>query len=164
MKLRHLMGLNAGMIAPMGSRSLSTVRSAVHDYVIPRFQHRKQELPDIGEENLAVHGAIRHHWRDDPVTSQTCDEGCDIPMSMGHLADQPLAANAPARSRTIFVLTPVPSRKMRCSGFRVRRLSRHTGRTSFTSGLSCSEACAVSLKVTLWRAKKRLGQESLLGN
>ena len=69
-------------------------RQIIQDRVAARPKHRNQELPDTGEEDLAVHGTVQHHGSNDPVMAQSRDERRDVPVSVGHFTDRPLAGGA----------------------------------------------------------------------
>src|SRR5260370_10793724 len=59
-----------------------------HDYVVAS-QRRNQELLDIGQEYLSVHGSLNHHCRDHFVLTQGSHEGDRPPFSARDAADQP---------------------------------------------------------------------------
>lgn len=71
-------------------------RQIVHDDDVVGRQGRRQALLDIGQEGLAIHGAIEHHGRRQAGRAQGGGEGDGLPMAMGGFAHQSLAFHRPA--------------------------------------------------------------------
>ena len=64
----------------------------VHDDDVAGMQGGHETLFDIGEEGLAVHRSFDNERSNQLVMAQACDEGDRLPMSMGRVIDQSLAA------------------------------------------------------------------------
>lgn len=95
-------------------------REVVHDDAIAGFQGRQKKVPDISQEDGAIHRPISDHRCGDPITSQRRDECRDVPMAVRHFSDQPLAFRSPAaqpghiRADTGFIDEHQVSRIERC--------------------------------------------------
>jgi hypothetical protein len=59
----------------------------LHDDEIPGSKLGGQDLFDIGQEHLAIHGPINDQRRGDRSAAQGGDEGADFPMPLGNCAD-----------------------------------------------------------------------------
>jgi hypothetical protein len=68
----------------------------VEDHDVAGFQRRDEELFDIGEEALAIDGAVEQAGRVDAVVAQGGEERCGLPMAVRDLVNEPLAARRPA--------------------------------------------------------------------
>jgi hypothetical protein len=68
----------------------------VHDDDIARAERWHQELLDIGEEGLAVDGAVEHAGRVDPFMAERSEEGQRLPFTVWHLGHEPLPARRTA--------------------------------------------------------------------
>jgi hypothetical protein len=55
-----------------------------------------ETLFDIRQEGLSGHGAIKHAWRGHSIAAQAGHEGDRLPVSVRHMADEPIAAQATA--------------------------------------------------------------------
>jgi hypothetical protein len=82
------------------ANSLSFVATQIvqyHDITGP--ERRQQECPDISKEPGAVDRSVKNARGLDPVAAERGEECQRAPVSMRSLADQPLAARAPASQR-----------------------------------------------------------------
>ena len=66
----------------------------VHHHHVTWMQVRYQELNDPGQKTLGIDRSVEHAWRDDAITTQTCDEGQRLAMAVRHLRDQALIFGA----------------------------------------------------------------------
>lgn len=66
-----------------------------HDHVT-RAERRRQVLLDIAEEHVSVHRAVDHGGRREAAQSQRTDEGRRLPVAVGDVIDDALAAKRPA--------------------------------------------------------------------
>ena len=66
----------------------------VHDHAVAWIQGRRQELLDIGQEDLAVDRAVEHQRRDHAVAPQAGQEGGGLPVAMRDGAEQPFTPPA----------------------------------------------------------------------
>jgi hypothetical protein len=78
----------------------------VEDDDVALFQGWDENLLDIGEETLALDGAVNHARRVDPIAAQRCDEGHGFPVAMGRLGHKPAALGTPAAQRRHVRLDP----------------------------------------------------------
>ena len=74
----------------------------VHDDDVARLERGHKDLLDIGEEGLAVDGAVQHERRGDRVVSQCGEKRQRLRMAVRDLGDKRLAASAPT-ARTCHV-------------------------------------------------------------
>jgi hypothetical protein len=56
----------------------------------------REDLPDIGEEGVAVHGAVEEHRRVEAAEPESSDEGGRAPVAVGDAGKEPLTAAAAA--------------------------------------------------------------------
>jgi hypothetical protein len=68
----------------------------VHNQHVAGPQRRGEELPHVGEEALAVDGAVQHQRRDDALGPQCGDHGGGPPVPVRHGVEHALAARRPA--------------------------------------------------------------------
>jgi hypothetical protein len=55
----------------------------VEDDDVAFFEGWDESLLDIGDETLAIDGAVDNEWRIDPIAPQRRDEGQRLPAPMG---------------------------------------------------------------------------------
>ena len=68
----------------------------VHDDDIAGLECRDEDLFDIGQEGLAIDGAIQHEGRGDRVMAERGQKRQCLPMAVRDFGDERLAAAAPA--------------------------------------------------------------------
>ena len=68
----------------------------VHDDDVAGLEGRDKDLLDIGQEGLAVDGAVQHEGRGDCVVSQRGEKRQRLPMALRDFGEEGLAATAPA--------------------------------------------------------------------
>lgn len=78
----------------------------IHNHNVASLQAGQKEFPDIGEELDAVDRSVKDTRRINPVAAQGRKERLGSPVTVRRLADQALAANAPASQRRHVRLGP----------------------------------------------------------
>jgi hypothetical protein len=78
----------------------------IQNHHVASLEARQQEFPDIGEELDAVDRSVKDARRIDPVAAQGRKERLGSPVTVRRLADQALAAKAPASQRRHVGLGP----------------------------------------------------------
>jgi len=71
-------------------------RQVVHCDNITALECRNEELLDPGEKHRPIHRPLKHARRRHPVQTKTCNEGDCLPVAVGRVADQTLAARTAA--------------------------------------------------------------------
>ena len=115
----------------------------VQDHDVAALERRRELALDVEVEGVAIHRAIDHPGRDEPVAAQAGDEGLRVPTAERRFGAEPLAAKERPRRRVIFVATAVSSMNTSRDGARRMRgwrFSIQMRRRSATSGRSRSEA------------------------
>ena len=111
----------------------------VHDDDVAITQCRRQHLLDIGDEQLAVDGAVDDAGRGRPVLARAGNEGLGPPAPKPHRAHHTPAAFGTAISRVMLVLVQIPSMTISRQG-RDPAVLPPLLRAVATSGRSCSAA------------------------
>ena len=92
--------ISDGRLLPCGSREI------VEDDDVALFRGGNENLLDIGEETLAIDGAVNHERRVDPIAAEGCDEGHGFPVAMRRPGHKPATLGTPAAQRRHVRLDP----------------------------------------------------------
>ncbi len=92
---RQVAQFGAAFLDCLGDAVDLVSRQVVHDDDVAGRERGGEELLDPGTEQLAGHGAVDHAGRVDAVVSEAGDEGCGLPVAVGHAHDETLPAWAP---------------------------------------------------------------------
>jgi len=66
----------------------------IHDDNVASLEGWSKDLLDISQKGWAIHRSIQQEGRSDAIVTQRCDKGRSLPMTMRHLADEPLTTRS----------------------------------------------------------------------
>ena len=111
------MGLRSGeyfgrkrSLAPVANgaadRLAAVTAQIVHDHNLARLERGNKDLPDPGEEHLAIDGTVEKAWRLDPAAAKRGNEGHGLPAPKRCLANHAKPTRPPAAKRRHVGLGP----------------------------------------------------------
>jgi hypothetical protein len=125
------------LLAPTGAST------HVHDDGVARPQRWDEPLFDIGQESVAIHGAVQNKRSDQTVGAQSSGECCRLPMSMWDGSTASLAAwRAPVKPHHFGVGAGFVDED-EALRVEIDLPSNQSSRAAFISPRRCSAACAV---------------------